>query len=72
VNTEESERDLRIASLMARATALFNNNAGVGRNWMTRPQPTPGDAVPVTLARTEAGAREGEHALLRLEDGVFG
>jgi putative toxin-antitoxin system antitoxin component (TIGR02293 family) len=72
VNTEESERDLRITPLMAWSTALFNNDAEAGRNWMTRLQPTLSDAVPITLARTEAGAHEGEDALLRLEDGVFG
>lgn len=71
LTTEESDRVLRVARLMHRATTLFNNDPEAAKAWMTSTQPSLGDAVPLALTKTEVGAREVEDALLRIEDGVF-
>jgi putative toxin-antitoxin system antitoxin component (TIGR02293 family) len=67
----ESDRVLRAARLMHQAAALFNNDPGAAKTWMTTPQRGLGGAVPLELAGTEIGAREVEDALGRIEDGIF-
>jgi putative toxin-antitoxin system antitoxin component (TIGR02293 family) len=71
LKADESDRLLRAARLMHRAAALFNNDPGAAKAWMTTPQRSLGGAVPLELAGTEVGAREVEDALGRIEDGVF-
>lgn len=71
LRADESDRVLRAARLMHEATALFNNDPGAARMWMTTPQRGLGGAVPLELASTEIGAREVEDALGRIEDGIF-
>lgn len=71
LRADESDRLLRGARLMHRATTLFNGDRALAKEWMTSRQPTLGEAVPLELASTELGAREVEDALGRIEDGVF-
>ena len=71
LTAEESDRVLRVARLMHRATTLFNNDPEAAKAWMTSAHSSFGGAVPLALAKTEVGAREVEDALLRIEDGVF-
>jgi putative toxin-antitoxin system antitoxin component (TIGR02293 family) len=71
LKADESDRVLRAARLLHQATALFNDDPGAARTWMTTPQRGLGGAVPLDLVGTEIGAREVEDALGRIEDGIF-
>jgi putative toxin-antitoxin system antitoxin component (TIGR02293 family) len=68
---DESDRLLRASRLFARALELFEGDAETARSWLADPQPALGGAVPLTVARTEVGAREVEKLIGRLEHGVF-
>jgi len=57
--------------LFGLALALFEGDPAVAADWLTRPQPGLGGAVPIDLAKTGLGAREVETLLGRLEHGVF-
>jgi putative toxin-antitoxin system antitoxin component (TIGR02293 family) len=68
---EESDRLLSASRLFGLALALFEGDPAVAADWLTRPQPGLGGAVPIDLAKTGLGAREVETLLGRLEHGVF-
>ncbi len=68
---EESERLLRISTLFERAVELFEGDVPAARTWLTRPARALDYEQPLTYAQTEVGAREVEHLIGRLEDGVF-
>lgn len=67
----ESDRVLRASRLFTRATDLFDGDADAARRWLLTPQRALGGALPLTIARTEIGAREVEQIIGRLEQGVF-
>jgi putative toxin-antitoxin system antitoxin component (TIGR02293 family) len=67
---DESERVLRIASLIDRALQVFHNQNRV-KIWFRSPQKALGSKTPLEYADTEPGAREVEDLLGRLEHGVF-
>jgi putative toxin-antitoxin system antitoxin component (TIGR02293 family) len=46
-------------------------DAGRAREWLHQPQRGLGNRIPLDLIRTEAGAREVEDLLGRIEYGVF-
>jgi putative toxin-antitoxin system antitoxin component (TIGR02293 family) len=71
LHPQESERLLRLAALFEKAVALFEGDVAGARNWFTRPVRALGYQQPLNYARTEIGAREVEHVIGRLEDGVF-
>jgi putative toxin-antitoxin system antitoxin component (TIGR02293 family) len=68
---EESDRLLSASRLFALALALFEGDRDAAADWLTRPQPALGGAIPIDLARTALGTREVEALIGRLEHGVF-
>jgi len=68
---EESDRLLRAARLFAKALELFDGNSEESLAWLTASQPALGGAVPLTVARTEVGAREVLALIDRLQQGVY-
>ncbi|HYB13425.1 MAG TPA: antitoxin Xre/MbcA/ParS toxin-binding domain-containing protein [Myxococcota bacterium] len=70
LDSPESDRLLRAARLFHQMLELFEGDKNAARTWFTRPQRGLGGATPLAFARTEAGAREVEQLLGRLEHGV--
>ncbi|QOV89889.1 type II RES/Xre toxin-antitoxin system antitoxin [Humisphaera borealis] len=71
LSSEESDRLVRLARLMAAADALHEGDAEAARRWMESPKSALGGSSPLKFAQTEVGAREVEHLIGRLEHGVF-
>jgi putative toxin-antitoxin system antitoxin component (TIGR02293 family) len=67
---QESDRLLRFARLWWLACDVFDSEAGA-QAWLKAPQFGLGGAVPLDYAGTEAGAREVEDVLRRIEYGVL-
>ncbi|RME94712.1 MAG: DUF2384 domain-containing protein [Verrucomicrobia bacterium] len=70
LQTPESDRLLRYARLLGRATEVMGS-LEAGRDWLLAPQAGLGGAVPLDYAATEVGAREVEELLGRIEHGVY-
>jgi putative toxin-antitoxin system antitoxin component (TIGR02293 family) len=68
---EESDRLLSASRLFGLALMLFEGDRQAAADWLTRPQPALGGAIPIDLAKTALGAREVEALIGRLEHGVF-
>lgn len=68
LSPEESDRLYRFARILALATDVFENEDRA-IEWLKRPQFGLGDRIPLDLIDTEAGAREVESLLLRIEHG---
>lgn len=74
LGTEESDRLYRIARIFERAVEVFGGDteaAEEARLWLRVPQWGLGDETPLAYARTEAGAREVEALLNRIDYGVL-
>ena len=54
-----------------KALKLFEGDAWAAERWLSSPKVALDGAVPYELVRTEAGAREVEALIGRLEHGVF-
>ena len=54
-----------------RALELFEGDSRAAERWLSSPKAALGGAVPSELAKTEAGAREVEALIGRIEHGVF-
>ena len=67
---EESDRVVRYARLMGKAAEVFEGEESA-RRWLDSPQVGLGGAVPLDYAETEAGAREVDDLLGRIEYGVY-
>lgn len=67
---EESDRVFRFARLMGKAVEVLESEESA-RRWLTSPQVGLSGATPLDYARTEAGAREVEDLLIRIEFGVY-
>lgn len=65
-----SDRLYRLARLMALATGVFEDK-DAAREWLRSPQVGLAGKVPLDVAQTEAGAREVEELLGRIEHGVL-
>jgi putative toxin-antitoxin system antitoxin component (TIGR02293 family) len=70
LDTAESDRVVRFARLLGRAAAVMES-LEAGRRWLNSSQVGLGGAVPLEYAETEAGAREVEDLLGRIEYGVY-
>lgn len=70
LDREESDRLVRFVRLYARAADVLGDEDGA-REWLKTPARALGFATPLSFAETEAGAREVEDLLGRLEYGVF-
>jgi len=67
---DESERLLRVGSVLKRAQNVLENKDSV-RRWMTQPKRALGGLTPLVCCDSEVGAREVEALLGRIEHGVF-
>lgn len=70
LTVEESDRIYRLAHLLAKALQVFGDREKVVR-WLHKPNRALGDVVPWSRLDTDAGTREIEAILGRLEHGVF-
>ena len=70
LKSSESDRLFRSARLLERATDVLGS-VEAARRWLREPQWGLGDRVPLRFAQTEAGAREVEDLLGRIEYGVL-
>ena len=57
--------------VFGRALKLFEGDSRAAERWLSSPKRALGGAVSSELAETEAGAREVEALIGRLEHGVF-
>lgn len=67
---DETERLLRVASVIQKAVELFEDMDRVHR-WMASPKRALGGLTPLECCDTEAGAQEVEDLIERLSDGVY-
>jgi putative toxin-antitoxin system antitoxin component (TIGR02293 family) len=70
LDMQESDRLLRYARLYARAEETLGSEESA-REWLRAPARALGYVSPLEFAETEAGARETENLLGRIEHGVF-
>ena len=68
---DESDRLVRYAHLLQRATQLMEGDETDAREWMLTPAPALGGNTPLETADTETGARRVEDLILSLEYGMF-
>jgi putative toxin-antitoxin system antitoxin component (TIGR02293 family) len=68
---DESDRVLRASCVFGKALELFEGDMDAARYWLGSPHPALGGAVPMSVAKTDLGAREVEDLIGRLEHGVF-
>lgn len=70
LHPDESDRLLRASRTFGRALALFEGDAEAARMWLETPQPALAGATPLSIAKTDVGAREVETLIGRLEHGI--
>jgi len=71
LSPDESDRLVRAARIVSQAQQLFEGDSSGANRWLKTSQPALGGATPMEYAGTEAGAREVEALIHRLEYGVF-
>src|SRR5437588_12140548 len=70
LSPDESDKVIRYSRLVRQAADFFGD-IEKARAWLKHPQYGLGGAVPLDYARTEAGAREVENLLGRMQYGVY-
>jgi putative toxin-antitoxin system antitoxin component (TIGR02293 family) len=65
------DRVLRFARLFRLAVGLYDGDENAARTWLTTPARALDGQTPLDFADTEAGAREVEDLIGRLEHGVY-
>ncbi|MFM0513176.1 type II RES/Xre toxin-antitoxin system antitoxin [Paraburkholderia sp. RL17-373-BIF-A] len=70
LSTEESDRAIRLARILAQATAVFGNTAKA-MHWLRNPQNRFTGRSALEMASTEHGARLVEDALIQIDEGYF-
>jgi putative toxin-antitoxin system antitoxin component (TIGR02293 family) len=68
---DESERLVRLIRIHSQAVETFESEENA-RKWLQKPLSIFNGKTPLEMVATEPGARAVEHALGRLEHGVFG
>ena len=71
LSAEESDRIFRLREIVGRTTDFFEGDKPAARVWLNRPAPALGGLPPLALLVNEAGVRQVEALLGRLEYGVF-
>jgi len=71
LDPDHSDRLMRFQRLFGIAIELFDGNETYAREWLKRPERALGNLRPIDVAETEAGAREVEKVIGRLEYGVL-
>jgi len=66
-----SDRVLRFARLFRLAAELYDGDEDAARAWLSKPARALDGETPLDHAETEAGAREVENLIGRLEHGVY-
>ena len=67
----ESDAAVRYARLLEQASAMMEDDEDAALRWLKTPLPILGDETPLEHARTEAGGREVELLMGRIEHGVY-
>ncbi len=67
---DESDRLFRVALVFQRAVETLEN-VDAARRWLNAPRRALGNRRPIELCDTEAGAREVENLLIRIDEGVY-
>ncbi len=67
----ESDAAVRYARLLKQATDMMEGDEEAALRWLKAPLPILGDESPIAHARTEAGGREVELLIGRIEHGVY-
>jgi putative toxin-antitoxin system antitoxin component (TIGR02293 family) len=70
LSPDESDKVVRFSRLLRHATTVFGD-VERARAWLKFPQYGLGGAVPLDYAKTEAGAREVDNLLGRIDYGVY-
>ena len=70
LSSDESDKVIRFSRLLTHATSVFGDLERA-RAWLKHPQVGLGGAIPLDYASTEAGAREVENLLGRIEYSVY-
>ena len=68
---DESERLVRFSRIFRSATELFDGDQQAAIRWLNSPHKALGGKPAMSYLASEAGAREVEHLIGRLEHGVF-
>lgn len=71
LDTGHGDRVLRFARLFRLAVGLYDGDESAARTWLTTPARALDGQTPLDYAETEAGAREVENLIGRLEHGVY-
>jgi putative toxin-antitoxin system antitoxin component (TIGR02293 family) len=67
---QQADRAYRVAEVFAHAEMVFESEKAA-RAWLAKPQPGLGEQIPLNLLETEAGTRQVEDLLGRIEYGVL-
>ncbi len=70
-NSQESDRLYRVANAYHNAVKLFEGDRNNARRWLNEPAKALGGKTPLEHLDTEAGAKEIQNLIGRLEHGVF-
>jgi len=70
LETNESDRLVRVSRVFGRAIELFEGNADDARGWLTTPRPALSGRTPLDFAMTDVGAIEVENLIGRIEHGL--
>jgi putative toxin-antitoxin system antitoxin component (TIGR02293 family) len=70
LSTEESDKAIRLAKIVARATAVFDDHDKAMR-WLRNPQAKFDGRTALEMVSTEHGARLVEEALVQIDEGYF-
>lgn len=71
LESDESDRLVRLARVFALTIELFEGDVEAARSWLQRPQIALGGATPFQMLKTGVGTREVEALIGRLEHGVY-
>jgi putative toxin-antitoxin system antitoxin component (TIGR02293 family) len=71
LDTAHGDRVLRFARLFRLAVALYDGDEQAARAWLTTPARALDGETPLDFADTEAGAREVENLIGRLDQAVY-
>lgn len=66
----ETDRALRLARATTEAARVFGNAAKAAR-WLRKPNASLGGQTPLSLLRTETGAKAVEESLTQIDHGIF-
>jgi len=71
LNRAESDRVYRLTNIFQQAIQLFEGDKAMAREWLEQPEKALGGSTPIQYLVTEAGAKEVEDLIGRLEHGVL-